>query len=191
MSKLVKCLSKVLFRSKPNDKQHESFIPENYKLLRMSLSWPGNLTATYQDLILTIVSFLFPFTLMILPNMAYLFFRTASKVEALDISCQLMSTLIVTLKQILCIYKRKRLRELLNRLQTDWGQYKDIWMDNDSATVLKETQTFCRHAGFCYGIWFGILCISYSVLPILHHIYFIIFDSFPTNYSIELPFKVM
>lgn len=174
-------------KRKPNE--NPSFIPENKFILDMAFLWAGGSPPTWTDHFLTAISIIVPFFLII-PVHLHAMYYPGSREELTDIGFQIMYFYIISIRQLLWVYYRADLRILLNLLQADWDK-RNEFEDSDSILSIKKSQSLCRRLSLGYIFSMGLLNVSYPMLPINQYIYFAATNSFPSNYSMQFPYRVV
>lgn len=163
-----------------------SFIPENEFLLKMVFLWAGGPPPTLINHVLTAVAFIAPFFLIIPVQLHVM--NTESREETIDVGFQIMYFYIISIRQLLWAYNRNDLRILLNSLQVDWDKYK-LLDDFESVRAINKTKSLCRKICYFYVCFLVLLVMTYPILPIFQYIFYAATNSFPSNYTMSLPYK--
>lgn len=165
--------------------------PENHLLRLLCLFNPCGPRPTRFEKFLPLITIVASL-MLITPNVLYIFFGATDHIDAMEAACTSSTGTLTFLKLTFCCYNREKIRLLNNKLQDEFARRKNsIWCEPDEFILVNKSKKFCRWITILYGGSLFTIALLYSIVQLLQFSFHWIFNSFPVDYQLQFPYKVM
>ncbi|XP_052863138.1 odorant receptor 4-like [Anopheles cruzii] len=128
-----------------------------------------------------------PTAFLAIPQLVYMFLDTESLHEFVTVLVPFTEIALTIVKMVLCNVKRSEIISLINQVQTEWMEYESS-MRSEIGELVAATTKKVRLFTIIYTLLFGVLGLEFGLLPVTRLIYYKVFGSGTTNYTITLPY---
>ncbi|XP_058055936.1 odorant receptor 4-like [Anopheles bellator] len=129
-----------------------------------------------------------PIAFLAIPQLVYMLLDTESLHEFVSVLVPFTEIGLTIVKMILCNVKRSEIISLINQVQAEWMEYESS-MRSEVSALVAATVKKVRLFTIIYTLLFGVLGLEFGLLPVTRLIYYKVFGSGTTNYTITLPIE--